>query len=221
MKALVKRWIPARWLLRQLLRLDSRLYAVISRVAVWYGDGLHPKHRLTSYHDFFVGNIRAGERVLDIGCGNGAVDYDLAVRGGAWVTGVDWDPRAVAEARRCYVHERLRFVQGDALDAIGGECFDVVVLSNVLEHMDDRVEFLRAVREKVAPNRVLVRVPLFDRDWRVPLKREVGVEWRLDATHRVEYTQTELLTEMREAGFDVEHLEVRWGEIWAVSTPRH
>lgn len=205
-----------RALLVLLLRLDNRLYRYTSLAAVRWGGGLHPKHRLTGYHDFFVRHVRAGDRVLDIGCGNGVVDHDVVTRTGASVTGVDRDAAAIAAARRRYAHERLRFVVGDAWDVAAAGSFDVVVLSNVLEHLDDRVEFLRRIHARVAPRRLLVRVPLFERDWRVPLKAELGIDYRLDPTHRVEYRQEDLEAEVRQAGFAIERAEIRWGEIWAV-----
>jgi hypothetical protein len=62
---------------------------------------------------------------------------------------------------------------------------------------------------------MLIRVPLFERDWRVPLKKELGVEWRLDPTHETEYTIESWAQEIEEAGLKVTHQEIRWSEIWA------
>ncbi len=219
MKAAFKRWIPARWLLRQLLRLDGWIYGVISRVAVWYGGGLHPKHRLIGYHDFFIRNIAAGERVLDIGCGNGVMDYSIVKARGARVWGVDKDPGAIAYARRHYQDERLTFVEGEAFEGVGEDGFDVVILSNVLEHLEGRVDFLRSIRERVRPDRVLIRVPLYDRDWRVPLKGELGVDSLLDPKHLVEHTREAWFAEIQGADLRVREFEVRWGELWMVCVP--
>lgn len=219
MKALLKRWVPAGWVLRQLLRLDNWLYRTISRVAVWYGDGLHPKHRLTGYHDFFVRNIRPGERVLDIGCGNGLLDDHIVRAVGAWVRGVDRDRSAIAYARRHYRDERLTFVEGEAQDQVIEDRFDVVILSNVLEHLEGRIEFLRSIRDRVRPERLLIRVPLFERDWRVALKGELGVNSLLDPTHFVEHTREGWLEEIRRAGLDAREFEVRWGELWMACVP--
>lgn len=205
-----------RALLRLLLVLDNVLYRYTSLAAVRYGGGLHPKHRLTAYHDFFARHIGDGDRVLDIGCGLGVVDYDVVTRTGAFVTGVDHDAAAIAHAQQRYRHDRLRFVVGDAWTAAAGQAFDVVVLSNVLEHLDDRVEFLTTIRMKIAPRRLLIRVPLFERDWRVPLKAELGVDYRLDPTHRIEYRESEFRDDVRRGGFTVLETEIRWGEIWAV-----
>ncbi|MGQ9652434.1 MAG: hypothetical protein ACUVXD_00025, partial [Thermodesulfobacteriota bacterium] len=66
--------------LRLLLALDNDLYALQGTSAVRYGGGVHPKHRLTGYHDFFVSHLREGERVLDVGCGAGELAWDMAER---------------------------------------------------------------------------------------------------------------------------------------------
>lgn len=210
--------VPPATLLRWLCRLDNALYRAISLAAIRYEGGLHPKHRLTGYHDFFVERVRRGERVLDVGCGVGALAADLARVKDALVTGVDLDRRAVTEARRVRRDPRLTFLEADARSLPAGG-FDVVILSNVLEHLDDRVEFLREVVARVAPQRLLVRVPLFERDWRVPLKQELGVDFRLDPTHRLEYSLERLEAEVAEAGLLVQERQVRWGEIWAVCVP--
>lgn len=78
--------------------------------------------------------------------------------------------------------------------------------------------FLRRVTELVKPQRFLIRVPMFDRDWRVALKKEVGVEERLDEDHKIEFTAAIFANEMQQAGLKIAFLEVHWGEIWAELT---
>lgn len=198
-----------------LFRMGTAFYPVLSRKAVEYDGGVHTKHRHTRYHDFFVGRVRPGERVLDIGCGIGAVAYDIAVRAGAQVVGIDLSPHNIATAQDRYRHPHLEFLVHDGTKPLPGKTYDVLVLSNILEHLPERPTFLRQVREAMSPSRVLIRVPLFERDWQVPLKKELGVEWRLDATHEIEYTLESFAQEIAEAGLKILHQEVRWGEIWA------
>jgi hypothetical protein len=62
-------------------------------------------------------------------------------------------------------------------------------------------------------------VPVFERHWSVPLKRELGAEWRLDPTHKTEYTLETFSEEMAAAGLRILYQEVRWGEIWAEAVP--
>ncbi|NPV85827.1 MAG: methyltransferase domain-containing protein [Anaerolineae bacterium] len=207
--------LPPDEALRFLFRLDAFLYSLQGQKSIVYGKGVHTKHRHLRYHDFFIGRIAPGDSVLDIGCGNGAVDYDIAEKTGARVTGIDISEENIAAARRQFSHPRIRYIAGNALSDLPQERFDVVILSNVLEHLPDRPQFLGQVQGITKAQRILIRVPLFEREWRVPLKQELGVEWRLDPTHETEYTLESFQTEMGEAGLSIDHLEVRWGEIWA------
>jgi SAM-dependent methyltransferase len=201
--------------LRLLFRLQAALYPALGRKAVEYGGGTHTKHRHTRYHDFFTSRVQADERVLDVGCGIGAVAYDLAERSGAWVVGVDLSPENIETARHRYRHPRVEYRVEDGLRDNRDDRFDVVVLSNILEHLPERPAFLRRMQQAARPSRMLIRVPLFERDWQVPLKRELGVEWRLDPTHETEYTLESFVDEVTQAGCRIVHQEVRWGEIWA------
>jgi ubiquinone/menaquinone biosynthesis C-methylase UbiE len=201
--------------LRFLFGLEAAIYPVQGELAVAHGAGVHTKHRHTRYHEFFINRIRAGERVLDVGCGIGAVAYDIAEYAKAEVVGIDLGEADIATARLRYAHPQVRYVVGNVLRDLPDGRFDVVILSNILEHLPGRPEFLRRVQAVAEPARLLIRVPLFERDWRVPLKRELGVEWRLDPTHETEYTLESFAQEMAEVGLIISHQEVRWGEIWA------
>jgi SAM-dependent methyltransferase len=205
--------------LRLLFRLDGQLYSLQGLKAVEYGGGVHTKHRHTRYHDFFVDRIRSGEKVLDVGCGIGAVAYDLAEKRGAQVVGIDLNANSIAEARQRHSHPKVEYMVGNVLQDLPEGSFDVVILSNVLEHLRERPIFLRRVRKLTQTSRFLIRVPLFERDWRIPLKRELGVEYRLDPTHEIEYTQESFAAEQSAAGLRITHQEIRWGEIWVEATP--
>lgn len=207
--------LPPDEALRFLFRLDASLYSLHGPLAVSYGGGVHTKHRHTAYHDFFISRIKEGERVLDIGCGIGAVAYDLATRAGAVVDGIDSNDASIAEAKLRFVHPNLDFRVQNALKLDGQKPYDVVLLSNVLEHLNDRPDFLKQVQVLTGAKHFFVRVPLFERDWRVPLKKELGVEWRLDPDHKTEYTLNSFAEDIKAAGLEVKHQEVRWGEIWA------
>lgn len=205
--------------LKFLFELDSELYIFQSQMSVAYDNGLHTKHRHTKYHDFFVNRISRNETVMDIGCGNGALAYDIASKSGAKVVGVDMNEKNIEIAAQRHSHPNIRYYMGDALKFRMEESFDVVVLSNVLEHLENRPEFLKGASEALRPQRILLRVPVFERDWRVPLKEELGMDYRLDPTHFIEYTLESFASEIGQAGLLIVHQEVRWGEIWAEAVP--
>jgi ubiquinone/menaquinone biosynthesis C-methylase UbiE len=206
--------------LRELLQVDSDLSGAIDELALAYDGGVHVKHRLMKYHDFFVDRIAARERVLDVGCGYGAVAYSMAFRAGADVTGIDLSEANIAEARGRFSHPSLRFVQGIAPQDVPPSPFDVIVASNVLEHIEDRETFLQTIQRRTGAGRWLLRVPMANRDWRVPLRAELGLFAFGDPTHFIEYTRETFEQELGRAGFDVCHLQVNWGEIWAEVRPR-
>lgn len=217
---LVRAWLlavsklPPRQALIELLNLEDHIALRLDQAAIALDGGVHPKHRLTRYHDFFVDRIAAEDRVLDVGCGIGEVAADIAARSGASVTGIDFDPAMLAVARAAHVSSRLAFVEADALDYRPKEDYDVVVLSNVLEHVADRVSLLTQLAERTRASRLLIRVPAYDRDWHVPMREELGLSPFQDATHEIEYRPGELDEELRAAGFAIEESIRAWGEIW-------
>ena len=75
---------PARPALVELLELERVISGQIDLAALQYGDGVHVKHRLTRYHDFFVNRINPGERIAGRSrCGDVRVVPAELVRGGA------------------------------------------------------------------------------------------------------------------------------------------
>lgn len=196
------------------LRLHNFSYKLASRLAVKAGGGIHPKHRITDYHKFFLDNISAIDTVLDIGCGNGELSFDISQKAGK-VTGIDISEKNINKARSKYKSPNLEFIAGDALnDYLPFQNYSVIILSNVLEHIENRVEFLKKIKP-LAP-KILIRVPLFDRDWITPYKKEMGIEWRSDPTHQTEYTLENFRTEMEGAGLKINSYSTQFGEIWAV-----
>lgn len=197
-----------------LLNLHKRILTLISDRASDYEGGVHPKHRLMQYHLFFTKRLYPGEKVLDIGSGRGYLAYEMA-KAGAKVTGIELSKKNVDISKGFYKLPNLQFILGDALkDLTKGE-FDTVVMSNVLEHIDDRIGFLKKVQATRQPKRWLLRVPCFDRDWTVALAKELGLDSRLDETHFIEFTDEKFRNEMKAAGLEIVHFEKQWGEIWA------
>ncbi|WP_204106177.1 MULTISPECIES: class I SAM-dependent methyltransferase [Spirulina sp. CCY15215] len=201
--------------LRSLLEIDDNLIHSINTVAIKYDNGVHVKHRLTKYHDFFTDRIQKGDRVLDIGCGNGALANDIAQKSGAIVTGIDINSESIQFAKRRFTHPNLAFIEGNALSYNFNESFNVIVLSNVLEHIEYRIEFLLGIQANIQPEQILIRVPAIDRHWLVPLRQELGLFYFSDITHYTEYTCESFEEELNAADLQIKHLQINWGEIWS------
>ena len=200
--------------LRELMVFEEQLMYHLHQAAIRYEGGIHPKHRLMEYHRFFVDRIEKGEKILDVGCGKGTVAMSMA-ESGALVTGLDLNADNITFARKKYRHKNLKFICGDVTTDVPAGPYDVIVMSNVFEHIRDRVELLKKLRDRFSPKRFLFRVPMVNRHWLVPLKRELGMPYFIDSTHFTEYTLSSFKQEIEAAGLKVHQYESAWGEIWA------
>jgi SAM-dependent methyltransferase len=202
--------------LRRALTHRDKIDWIINERAMAYGSGEHPKHRLTKYHNFFIDRIVDGEKVLDVGCGYGAVARSIArERPSCVVTGMDMNEPRLAQARATENPPNLSFVVGDATSEVPTGGWDVIVLSNVLEHVADRVSFLQDLQSASKALRFLVRVPLFEREWQMPLRRELGVNYFSDDDHKIEHRLEEFYAELTSADLQAVETLTLWGEIWA------
>lgn len=200
-----------------LMHLDTKLYDLQGKTSVRYGDGKHSKHKHIKYHDFFKNNIKSGENVLDIGSSFGFLTASIAEAAAPGkVIGIEIIAAKTKKAKKNYQMGNLEFVTGDATVYTPDHKVDVITMSNVLEHIEDRVGILSKLKNHYKPDRFLIRVPMFQRDWRVPLKKELGLDYRLDKTHFIEYSKESFYEEIEQAGLKAVSLDIRWGEIWAV-----
>jgi len=76
-------------------------YSLISSSAVRLNNEIHPKHEIMNYHKFFVDNVSEGNTVLDVGCGNGFLAYDVAKKAKR-VVGIDINKKNIEFAKKHY-----------------------------------------------------------------------------------------------------------------------
>lgn len=205
--------------LTALLDAHSKIETMAATTAVRYGGGVNPKHRIMAYHTFFAERVKSGERVLDVGSGNGFLALAMA-QAGATVEGIEIVPANVEIARARHAHPNVVYRVGDVIKDELPSGIDTVAMSNVLEHLPNRVALLRRLAERTGAKRFLIRIPCFDRDWLVPLRKELGLDWRSDSTHETEYTLAEFDAELAAADLARAETILRWGEIWAVAVAR-
>jgi ubiquinone/menaquinone biosynthesis C-methylase UbiE len=116
------------------------------RDAVWSAvpEGAEPE-RFAVRRAFLLEHAAAGERVLDLGCGDGAFAAEL-VEAGCAVTMADVAGEALRRARRrAPGAAAVALVEGAPLPFVE-DVFDVVWAGEVLEHVADVVGLLAEVR---------------------------------------------------------------------------
>lgn len=204
--------------LKSLFLIKDNLDWVINERALKYGSGIHPKHSLIKYHDFFSSRIKDGSKVLDVGCGIGIVSLNVAKSlTKSSIIGVDIKKQNIMIANELLNKSKLcnvNFIHGD-INKQKDIKVDYVILSNILEHIENRTKFLKKIQKITNSKIFLIRVPNFERDWQIAMRKELGIYYFSDVDHKIEHTVNQLKNDLEKAGFIIQETITTWGEIWA------
>jgi 2-polyprenyl-3-methyl-5-hydroxy-6-metoxy-1,4-benzoquinol methylase len=102
----------------------------------------------------------SGKSILEIGCGNGIVIEQLKTKYNAQIDGCDLNKKAlekiglIRDNIYCYnIYEKNELLK---------EKYDVILLFDILEHIEDDVEFLNACLYHLKPGgKIVINVPAF------------------------------------------------------------
>jgi 2-polyprenyl-3-methyl-5-hydroxy-6-metoxy-1,4-benzoquinol methylase len=89
---------------------------------------------------FYLTNPENNMAILDIGCGRGELCYALA-RTGAFVTGIDYSPSAIAIAEKTFhdgCNNNLEFICDDILTHRFDNKFDRIIATDFVEHVEKK-----------------------------------------------------------------------------------
>lgn len=212
-------------LIKPILILHGVCYKLASNIAIELNGGIHPKHKIMKYKEWFLDNINLDDIVLDIGCNTGIMPHVMSEKA-KFVYGIEIEKKHIEIARNNSQQSNIEFICADATFYDYSKChpIDIVTLSNVLEHIDDRVSFLRTLVKKINWKGVkifLIRVPMIDRDWITLYKKEIGLDYRLDRTHFTEYTFKGFQDELSKCEIEIVSYEIRFGEIYAICKAKY
>jgi|APSaa5957512535_1039671.scaffolds.fasta_scaffold06402_8 SAM-dependent methyltransferase len=219
-KYLVLNQLTAKALLLSMLKLHTFLYKWSGVYASILNNSIHPKHRIMRYKEWFLNNIQSDDVVLDVGCNTGMMPEVMSQKA-EFVYGIEIEDKYIRVAQSLRKKSNIEYICADATTYDYSSCMpiDIVTLSNVLEHIENRVEFLRKLINQIKWNntkRFLIRVPMLDRDWISIYKKELNIEYRLDSTHYIEYTFDEFRQELDESKIKIKSYHIQFGEIYAV-----
>lgn len=142
-------------------------------------------------------DIPEGKRVLDVGCGGGYF-LRICAKLGATVQGVDPSPIAAAQARA----QGIEVFNGLLEDFDTQDRFDVITMSQVLEHTPDPVGTLKKMKSLLAPGGMIwIGVPNADCEWAKKLT------WRWDGAdlpyHLIQFGPASLREVVRRAELEI------------------
>ena len=158
-------------------------------------------HQLEKQHWWFVGRraiiaqllkkVPKGAQLLEIGCSSGIFLQLLKQKGYNHVTGIDISKQAIANCKR----QRLQSVSvmDGAQTKFKTSQFDVIIASDVLEHIKQDTKALKEWKRILKPNGLLiVFVPAFPLLWS---------QHDVHNQHCRRYTKTTLRQLLSQAGF--------------------
>ncbi len=164
----------------------------------------HPVRQIPFLFDAIV----PGERVLDLGCSSGTIAGLIAARN-ADVVGIDLDLDALEVARRRY--PQIDFRHGDVWEYLKeAGSFDVIILSHILEHLDDPEAFLR----KATPHakRIYIEVPDLESTSLNVFREATGAQLVYqDNDHVTEFDRDDLRQMIRAVDLTIVAEEYRFG----------
>lgn len=142
--------------------------------------------------------------ILDIGSGVGTIDFYLASKGKK-VTGIEISKNAVdlarANAKRFFLNKHIEFINAEFPHKITKENYDMVIFSEVIEHLPDDKKAIHDIYSVMKPGGILIiTTPTSD----APLYR-MGVLKKFDKQvgHLRRYTNTGLQSLVEKNGFTV------------------
>lgn len=141
---------------------------------------------------------RRDAAILDVGCGQGRQLFELWCAGYRDLEGIEIS-EAQASAARKAAAGRVRIHLGEAGSFLAGrtQCYDLVILNDVLEHLplEAGAALLRAMRDALRPGGTVVV--------RTPNMATLGAAWSryLDLTHVLGFTEYSLVQLLEDAGF--------------------
>lgn len=166
---------------------------------------------LLQFYRSFAHRLRP-RTILDVGCAQATLAMTLA-EDGFQVVASDLRAEFLEYAKSRYERGDIRFVAGNVFDLELAEKFDLVYANQIIEHLVHPVDFLRKLREFVAPHgHLVVATPHHGFVMsRLPSHRELGdvtrfedQQFTADADgHFFAYTSGELEDYCRQAGFQV------------------
>lgn len=144
-------------------------------------------------YEFAARKLPNGSRAIDLACGVGYGAYILA-EAGCHVVAIDRSEEAIHYARQHYAHERIEFICADATEwaAQAIEQFDAAVCFETIEHIEDPLPLLKALRE-LAPQ-LIASVP---NESVFPHEGKIKFHFR-------HYTRPQFSSLLRRAGYAVD-----------------
>lgn len=180
----------------------------------YYQEENHPIR--TKNQAFLYDRIKKEDLVVDIGCKHGYITAGIA-KYAKKVIGIDYDKKAIAIAKNRHKQPNLYFICEEAYAYLksNNQSFNTLILSHVLEHIDNPQDFLK--RFAAFFEYIYIELPDFEasllNEYRIDIKSKLTY---LDNDHIHEFDRHELKQLVETAGLEIVASEFIYGvqKVW-------
>ncbi len=166
--------------------------------------------------NFIKKNIDTTDSVLDLGCNTGEISNAIS-NYASKVVGIDYNSQAIKTAKELFQKNNLEFINTDAFEYLAQSDFkfDIIILSHILEHIDNPKSFLEKC--KAFTRKIYIELPDFDKtylnQYRITTKNPLNYT---DADHIWEFDREDMKLLIAEAGMKILESDYRFGvmKIW-------
>jgi SAM-dependent methyltransferase len=167
--------------------------------------------------EYILDYINNTDRVLDLGCKYGDIAKSISEKAN-YVLGIDYDSNAINIAKSnnkgianldCVYAEAFEYLDSNK------KSFDVLILSHILEHIDNPEEFLNKFSSFF--KRIYIEVPDFDASYFNHMRKDLGLKLQYtDNDHVFEFDRVEMSNLIHSCNLKIDLAEYRFGvqKIW-------
>jgi SAM-dependent methyltransferase len=199
---------------KQKLKLFLNIEWLFDRFAIEASFDYYPveKHPFrTNTQAFILDFIKPESSVLDLGCGLGFVSFYVSEKAEK-VVGIDYNKGDIAKAQSLFQRNNLEYWCEDALIYLQnkGETFDILLLSHILEHIEEPENFLKTFKDFF--QYIFIELPDFDKTLLNPVRKDLNMPLIYsDADHVVEFDREELKALFQRCHLTILQSEYRFG----------
>lgn len=203
-------WLPSKTKVNLYLNLEWIFNRLSHEMSFSQYNALeHPFRQQTM--NFLSKHINASNSILDLGCKYGEISFLLS-KLAKYVVGIDYDQIAIERAKKSYRCDVLEFYHAEAHEFLkkSSKKFDILILSHVLEHLDEPGKFIN--RFKGFFKSIYIEVPDFEATYLNQYRLRIGNELLYtDIDHISEFDRDEITSLINESGLEIIDSELRFG----------
>jgi len=180
-----------------------------------YRSNNHPNRIFSG--DYILKTINSTDNILDLGCKQGDISKIISSKAKR-VVGIDYNQKEINKAIKVYGEtENLSFICSEAYEYLEKteENFDILILSHILEHIDNPKEFLTKFSRFF--KKIYIEVPDFEASYLNQYRFNIDAQLIYsDADHVFEFDRKELKELLSSCNLVIDIEEYRYGvqKIW-------